>query len=95
MFTQMIGIVLTNVQMAIVNAAEWIVIIVLIAALIFGAKKIPDLARSFGRATTEYEKAKIEGNKELQRVKDPETTTGTAQSVKQNDRENLNQLPAL
>jgi sec-independent protein translocase protein TatA len=50
------GIALTYVQMAIVNAAEWIGIIVLIAALVFGAKKIPELARSFGRAATEYEK---------------------------------------
>lgn len=88
----MIGIALSDLQMAIVNAAEWIVIIVLIAALIFGAKKIPDLARSFGRAATEFEKAKIEGHKELQRIKDPETTTGTAQSTKQNDREKLESI---
>ncbi|MDQ6864986.1 MAG: twin-arginine translocase TatA/TatE family subunit [Thermoproteota archaeon] len=74
----MTGIALTDLQMAIVNAAEWIIIIVIIGVVIFGAKKVPELARSFGRATTEYEKAKIEAKKELQRVKDLGTTTTTA-----------------
>lgn len=63
--------------MAIVNAAEWIIIIIIVAVVIFGAKKVPELARSFGRATTEFEKAKIEAKKELQRVKDLGTTTTT------------------
>lgn len=83
---------LTDLEMAIVNAAEWIVIIVIIAALIFGAKKIPELARSFGRVTTEYEKAKIEGKKELHRLKDQGTTTGTAESTVQDNREKLESL---
>src|SRR5437588_11855625 len=65
----MTAIALTDLQMAFVNAAEWIIIIVIILAVIFGAKKIPELARSFGRATTEYEKAKIEAKKELQRIR--------------------------
>jgi sec-independent protein translocase protein TatA len=73
----MTGIALTDLQMAIVNAAEWIIIIVIIGVVIFGAKKVPDLARSLGRATTEFEKAKIEAKKELQRVKDLGTTTTT------------------
>jgi sec-independent protein translocase protein TatA len=63
----------------IVAGTEWIVIIVVIGALIFGAKKIPDLARSFGRATSEYEKAK----NELERIKNPGSVT------LQNDRERL------
>ena len=65
----MTGIALTDLQMAFVNAAEWIIIIVIIVLVIFGAKKVPEIARSFGRATTEYEKAKIEAKKELQRIR--------------------------
>ncbi len=88
----MTGIPVTDLQMAIVNAAEWIIIIAVIVAVIFGAKKVPELARSFGRATTEYEKAKLEAKKELQRVKDLgettiSTTTTTATNVQ--DREKL------
>ncbi len=71
----MTGIALTDLQLAIVNATEWIIIIAIIVVVIFGAKKFPEIARSFGRATTEYEKAKIEAKKELQRVKDLGTTT--------------------
>jgi sec-independent protein translocase protein TatA len=59
----------SNLVMGIVNGTEWIVIIVVIAIVIFGAKKIPDIARSFGRATTEYEKAKIEAKNELNRIR--------------------------
>lgn len=88
----MTAIALTDLQMAIVNATEWIIIIVIIAVVIFGAKKVPELARSFGRATTEFEKAKIEAKKELQRVKDlgttaTSTTSTTATNVQ--DREKL------
>lgn len=86
----MTGIALTDLQMAIVNAAEWIIIIVIIAVVIFGAKKVPELARSFGRATTEFEKAKIEAKKELQRVKDLGTITTTPTTATNvQDREKL------
>ncbi len=85
----MTGIALTDLQMAIVNAAEWIIIILIIAVVIFGAKKVPELARSFGRATTEFEKAKIEAKKELQRVKDLGTTTTAATATNVQDREKL------
>src|SRR5437660_7336697 len=71
----------SNLIMGIVNGTEWIIIIAIIAVAIFGAKKIPELARSFGRATTEYEKAKIEAKKELQGIKDLGTTTSTSTST--------------
>jgi len=83
----MTGIALTDLQLAIVNATEWIIIIAIIVVVIFGAKKFPEIARSFGRATTEYEKAKIEAKKELQRVKELGTTTTTETNVQ--DREKL------
>ncbi|MDE1867523.1 MAG: twin-arginine translocase TatA/TatE family subunit, partial [Thaumarchaeota archaeon] len=40
--------------------------------LIFGAKKIPELARTFGKAKGEYEKGRIEADKELKEFKDKE-----------------------
>ena len=48
---------------------EWIFIIVIIVVIFFGVKKIPELARSFGKATAEYEKARIEAKKELEQIK--------------------------
>ena len=37
---------------------EWIFIIVIAVVLIFGAKKIPELAKTFGKAKGEFEKGK-------------------------------------
>lgn len=49
---------------------EWIVIVILAAILIFGAKKIPELAKTLGRSRGEYEKGKMEGERELAEFKD-------------------------
>ena len=39
-----------------------ILIVVLIVALIFGAKKIPEIARALGRSSGEFKKGLKEGN---------------------------------
>lgn len=49
-----------------------IIAIVIIGVLIFGAKKIPELARTFGKAKGEFEKGRIESEKELKDFKDKE-----------------------
>ncbi len=49
---------------------EWIFIIIIAVVLIFGAKKIPELAKTFGKAKGEFEKGKIEGEKELEDFKE-------------------------
>lgn len=67
-------LVLTNLLMGILNGAEIILIVVIIAALFFGVKKIPELARSFGKASTEFEKAKIEAKREIQQIKNQNRT---------------------
>ncbi len=51
---------------------EIIVIAVIAAILIFGVKKIPELARTFGKAKGEFEKGKLEAEKELKDFKDKE-----------------------
>lgn len=48
---------------------EWIFILVAIAVIFFGAKKIPELARSMGKATAEYERARIDADRELREYK--------------------------
>ena len=51
---------------------EWIFIIIIAVVFIFGAKKIPELAKTLGKAKGEFEKGKIEGEKELKDFKDKE-----------------------
>ncbi len=53
-----------------VAGMEWIWIVVIVGVLIFGAKKIPELAKTFGKAKGEYEKGRIEGDKELEEFKE-------------------------
>ena len=53
-----------------IQGPEIIIIIILAVVFIFGAKKIPELAKTFGKAKGEYEKGKIEGEKELKDFKD-------------------------
>ena len=60
---------LTSLMMGIVNSAEVIIIVIIIVILFFGIKKIPDLARSLGKASTEYEKSRIKAKKEIQEIK--------------------------
>ncbi len=56
-------------QFAGLGGLEWIIIIGLIVVIFFGVRKIPELARSFGKASAEFEKARIEAKRELQQMK--------------------------
>jgi sec-independent protein translocase protein TatA len=49
---------------------EIIILIVVVGILIFGAAKIPKLAKTFGKAKGEFEKGKIEADRELKEFKD-------------------------
>jgi len=51
---------------------EILIIIVLAVVFIFGAKKIPELAKTLGKAKGEFEKGKLEGEKELNDFKNKE-----------------------
>lgn len=46
-----------------------LIIILVVILLLFGARKLPDLARSLGRSINEFKKGRDEGAKD-------ETTTG-------------------
>ncbi len=40
-----------------------LIVILAVILLLFGAKKLPDLARSLGRSLSEFKKGREEGNK--------------------------------
>lgn len=63
------------------GAPELVILIVAVVILLFGAKKIPELAKSMGRAKGEFEKGKMESAKEAEKL-------GKKDS-KQEDREKL------
>ena len=70
-------------QLAGMLGFEWIIVGAIILALFFGVKKIPELAKSFGRTSGEFEKAKIEMRREVEKGK-----------KHRHSRKRLSQLPA-
>ncbi len=46
---------------------EWVVILAIVLVL-FGAKKLPELARSLGQGMNEFRKARAEFDKEIQQA---------------------------
>ena len=61
----MLGMYIVN----FIQGPEIIILVVVIGVLIFGVKKIPVLAKTFGKAKGEFEKGKIEADKELKDFK--------------------------
>jgi sec-independent protein translocase protein TatA len=55
-------------QFAGLGGLEWVIIIGLIVVVFFGVRKIPELARSFGKASAEFQKARIEAKREIQQM---------------------------
>ncbi|HET6517382.1 MAG TPA: twin-arginine translocase TatA/TatE family subunit [Nitrosopumilaceae archaeon] len=62
--------VLESISLQFPGGMEWVWIAIIIGVLLFGAKKIPELAKTFGKAKGEYEKGRIEGDKELEEFKE-------------------------
>ena len=64
--------VLNNLFLAMPGFQEILIILIIAGVFIFGAKKIPELARTLGKAKGEFEKGKIESEKELSDLKNNE-----------------------
>ena len=64
------------------GTTEIIVLVVVIGVLIFGAKKIPELAKTFGKAKGEFEKGKIEADKDLKEFKEEINNSSKDKEVK-------------
>ncbi len=50
-----------------IRGPEIIILLIVVVVLLFGATKIPELARSLGRATGEFKKGRVDAEKELER----------------------------
>jgi sec-independent protein translocase protein TatA len=65
-----------------------LVIILLVLVLLFGANKIPKLARSTGQAMGEFQKGRQELNEELEEMQEgPEDTTTSSTTTENVDEE--------
>jgi sec-independent protein translocase protein TatA len=67
-------------------------VILLIAVLLFGANKIPKLARSTGEAMGEFKKGRQEVEQELEELQEGEldTDSSTSTSTSTDDEDSLN-----
>lgn len=65
-----------------IGGQEIIILVVVIGVLIFGAKKIPELAKTFGKAKGEFEKGKIEADKDLKEFKEEINNTSKDKEAK-------------
>lgn len=61
--------------------SEVVIIVVLAVVLIIGAKKIPELARSLGRSTGEFQKGRQEVEKELREATRTDTDSSEYERV--------------
>src|SRR3954471_1837120 len=58
-----------------------LIVILLIVLVLFGAKKLPELARGMGQAVKEFQKAKDEFNDELHKAGKSEPATAAQPTV--------------
>jgi len=55
--------------------SEWVIIAIVAIVVIFGAKKIPEIARSMGKAQSEFKKGMKEGSDEIAETPSPAPQT--------------------
>jgi len=74
-----------------IGGVEWLFIIIIILVLFFGVKRIPEIARSVGKASAEYEKARIQAKNELEQVQIQKNTNDKAAAAAE-DRKKLESI---
>lgn len=62
-----------------------LIIILVIILLLFGAKRLPELARSLGQAKKEFSKAAKETTEEIEKIKETPMSTASPQSSSPNN----------
>jgi sec-independent protein translocase protein TatA len=66
------------------GGVEWLIVIIAIVLLLFGAKKIPEFARNLGRAKAEFSRGQMMVEKE---IKDAERADREREAKEAKDRE--------
>lgn len=77
-------------QSFLIHGQEWIWIILFVVVLLFGAKKIPEIAKALGRARGEFEKGKQEIEREIKEAeKEAKESSQPASKKEDTEREKL------
>ena len=79
-------------QILIVGPTELVILGVMSIILLFGAAKLPELAKSLGRSSGEYQKGRKESEKELKAQQEDEKAVKVEPSSKDADREKLEEV---
>ena len=66
---------ISSIALQIPRGMEWVILVIVVVVLIFGARKIPELARSVGRASGEFKKGKREAELEAAHIGAAEPTS--------------------
>ena len=60
-----------------IGGMEWVLLLLVVVLLMFGAKKIPELARSFGKATGEFKRGQREVEREIREASETDADKKT------------------
>ena len=74
--------------MAFAFGGQEMILVFLIVLLLFGAKKLPQLARGIGKSTGEFKRARDEFEREITRAEDETTKTPPAEKKSTSDKSN-------
>jgi sec-independent protein translocase protein TatA len=65
---------------------EWIIVIIAIVLLLFGAKKIPEFARGLGKAKAEFQRGQMIVEKEIREAKKVDSEKEAKASAEEKDK---------
>jgi sec-independent protein translocase protein TatA len=62
------------------SPTDWLILILVVLLVLGGSKKIPEIARSMGRAMGEFKRGQMEIEKELKNMDNKDTKTEEKQN---------------
>jgi len=68
-----------------IGGSEWLWIALIVAVLLFGSKKLPEVARSIGKVMGEFQKGRLEIEREIKAATQEVTLSQAAQPTKKEE----------
>jgi sec-independent protein translocase protein TatA len=77
-----------------IGGSEWLWIALIVAVLLFGSKKLPEVARSIGKVVGEFQKGRMEIEREIKAATQEVTLAGTTQTSQPTKKEEVQKAAA-